>query len=311
VDIHAKGGGMMGRKTGIQWCDDTVNPSSGCDGCELWKLLRRQTDMAAAIQGGSCYAGHLQVNRLSKAMPELYSADFMEVRMIPGRMKKAASGRDLTGTDRPEKPWLNGMPRIIFVGDMGDIFSEAITFEFLKAELIDNATSKQGRRHIWMVLTKRPRRMNEFAEWLEFHGIEWPENIWVGTSITHKASLTRLDYLIESTAKFKFISAEPLREAVDLSPWFPGVDLCIIGGESTQGEFEAIPFDLQWARDLIEQCRRAEVAALVKQLGSRPYFIGRKQRHDWPLVDSHGGDWGEWPADLRVREFPVVAEAVR
>ncbi len=22
--------------TGIQWCDDTVNPVAGCDGCELF-----------------------------------------------------------------------------------------------------------------------------------------------------------------------------------------------------------------------------------------------------------------------------------
>lgn len=27
----------MGQKTGISWCDDTINPTSGCDGCELWK----------------------------------------------------------------------------------------------------------------------------------------------------------------------------------------------------------------------------------------------------------------------------------
>lgn len=28
------------------------------------------------------------------------------------------------------------------------------------------------------------------------------------------------------------------------------------------------------------------------------------------LRDSHGGDWDEWPADLRVRQFPTIREAV-
>ena len=26
----------MSIKTKIQWCDSTVNPTMGCDGCELW-----------------------------------------------------------------------------------------------------------------------------------------------------------------------------------------------------------------------------------------------------------------------------------
>jgi hypothetical protein len=26
-----------------------------------------------------------------------------------------------------------------------------------------------------------------------------------------------------------------------------------------------------------------------------------------PLRDRHGGDWSEWPEELRVREFPIEA----
>ena len=38
----------------------------------------------------------------------------------------------------------------------------------------------------------------------------------------------------------------------------------------------------------------------VKQLGSRPVDGGSPM----PLADSHGGDWEEWPRDLRVRQCP-------
>lgn len=72
----------MGKDTNIEWCDSTINGTSGCDGCELWNAQVR-----------TCYAGNLQTNRLSQSpkMAHLYSRDFSEVRMIPGRYAQAAS----------------------------------------------------------------------------------------------------------------------------------------------------------------------------------------------------------------------------
>ncbi len=80
--------------------------------------------------------------------------------------------------------------------------------------------------------------------------------------------------------------------------------------------------DLAWARSLVEQCAAAGVACFVKQLGRRPVYtvdnrggdgmdvrvLGPTSQHTVPgISDSHGGDMDEWPADLRVREFPEVA----
>jgi hypothetical protein len=31
----------MAETTGIQWVDGTVNPTMGCDGCELWNKQRK------------------------------------------------------------------------------------------------------------------------------------------------------------------------------------------------------------------------------------------------------------------------------
>jgi len=110
----------LGKTTEIQWCDSTVNPTTGCDGCELWSEHGPRT----------CYAGILHEGRMAKALPDLYDKDFTQVRLAKGRMVKAAAWSDLAGTDRPDKPWLNGMPRTIFVGDMGDILSRTISYDY-------------------------------------------------------------------------------------------------------------------------------------------------------------------------------------
>ncbi len=88
---------------------------------------------------------------------------------------------------------------------------------------------------------------------------------------------------------------EPLWESVELP--LEGIDWVICGGESGSA---ANPFDLAWARELREQCREAEVAFFVKQLGSNPVEDGEPLK----LKDGHGGDWNEWPDDLRIRELP-------
>ncbi len=95
----------------------------------------------------------------------------------------------------------------------------------------------------------------------------------------------------------------------------PTLDWVIAGGESGPG---ARKMELEWARSILEQCKSAGVSVFMKQLGacaSDPVngLAGAKLAVDpaaAPLIarrlrDSHGGDWDEWPADLRVREFPV------
>jgi protein gp37 len=315
----------MGKSTGIQWADDTVNCTSGCDGCELWKLLESQADVGLRIYGGPCYAGNLQEQRLSKSLPHLYSSNFTEVRMIPGRMHKAAGWSDLTGTNRADKPWLNGLPRIIFVDDLGDLFSRAVTFDFIKAEVIDTAMSKRGSRHVWMLLTKQPLRMAEFDGWLASRGIAWPNNVMAGTSITTQKTLSRVRQLVKVRARHRFLSVEPQWEEISLAsilwtevsetdPTFKpvttrNIHLVIQGGESDQGPWKAHPFDLAWARSLRAECRAAGVPYFMKQLGSRVHDSSRRTpMQNLPIVfkDHHGGEWEEWEEGLRVREFPAV-----
>lgn len=56
----------------------------------------------------------------------------------------------------------------------------------------------------------------------------------------------------------------------------------------------------EWARDIRKQCDR--VPLFVKQLGAHPCFIDTD--NPWPCRSAKGGDISEFPADLRIREYP-------
>lgn len=84
------------------------------------------------------------------------------------------------------------------------------------------------------------------------------------------------------------------------------IDWIIVGGESGP---KARPFNIEWARETIAQCKDAGVPCFVKQLGSAPYeaYFGAAPQAELKVftkpADPKGGDPAEWPEDLRVREF--------
>lgn len=173
--------------------------------------------------------------------------------------------------------------------------------------------------------------------------LEWPiANIWAGVSVESEDYLHRVVDLHATPATKRFISYEPALGPIDWDypdslypngprmccggfdcgcqgkpvdpPLIHGIDWLIIGGESGPG---ARPFNIEWARNTIRQCRVAGVAPFLKQVGARPFDVPRyRQVTSWPLdvnwktattphlSDRKGGDMTEWPEDVRVREFP-------
>ncbi|MGI9306846.1 MAG: phage Gp37/Gp68 family protein [Gammaproteobacteria bacterium] len=198
----------------------------------------------------------------------------------------------------------------------------------------------------------------------------WPlPNVWEGASVEDQATADeRILELLQTAAARRFISYEPALGPVafaghlwpsgipghcvdiDGAWWHPPghcegasvncrgdcclspLDWIIVGGESGPG---ARPFDVEWARSTIRQCREARVACFVKQLGTsvrcateapecgRAVCVGEYEGHGgqqpacarccahgnedgycWPL-SRKGSDPSEWPEDLRVREFPA------
>lgn len=158
-------------------------------------------------------------------------------------------------------------------------------------------------------------------------------NVWLGTSVEDQATADeRIPHLLATPAAIRFVSAEPLLGRLDPSnirlpngdvlnaltgeihdantgcivQESAALDQIIVGGESGPN---ARPFDLAWARSILAQCKAAEVPCFVKQLGTKPIGNwGDQMRHavnfELHIHDKKGGDWSEWPTDLRVREFP-------
>jgi protein gp37 len=320
------------KETTIQWTHSTINPTSGCDGCELYRrpppTLTTEEELREWLKKQPCYAAQVHELRWAKSLavthPEMYATHFYEMRTIAGRMAKAASWGPVNDDEAKSKPWFTTRRRHIFVSDMSDALSRDVPFEFLRDEIIAAAASKQGQRHIWQWLTKRPERMVEFDRWLASQNIAWPANLWAGTSVTtQRTADVRVPALLKVRAAVRFLSCEPLFEAVDLTgklchwtnddgtgSWFtpvpgkvlrPLVHWVIVGGASG---YQPAPFDLRWPESLIKQCSAAGVPCFVKQLGANP--IGYNGTGRFALKDTHGGEWSEWPDYLRVRNIPAA-----
>lgn len=168
------------------------------------------------------------------------------------------------------------------------------------------------RWHVWKEMRNLPNGINRHFAWgvgdhePQIRG-NWPlPNIWLGVSVEDQKSLERIMHLRECPAAVQWISIEPLLEDLGQirgyleqlrNPW------AVVGGESGSN---ARPFDIAWARSIIDQCKATDVPVFIKQLGAKPYetFNGTGSA----LVSLHsrkGGDIDEWPEDLQVREYPA------
>ena len=161
------------------------------------------------------------------------------------------------------------------------------------------------------VLTKRPARMATLlgdSRWYrQFVADGIASNIHVGVSVENQYwADQRIPLLLETPAAVRFLSVEPLLKPVDLGPWVAeagpndwpvashDLDWVIVGGESGPG---ARPCDTDWIRSIVRQCQETCVPVFVKQLGSA-------WARENGAKDRKSGDMAEWPADLRVREWP-------
>lgn len=107
----------------------------------------------------------------------------------------------------------------------------------------------------------------------------WPlPNAWLGVSVEDQQTANaRIPLLLQTPAAVRWISAEPLLDAVDISGWIDpdyftgcaddgiqGLHWVVVGGESGKN---ARPMHPDWARSLRDQCREAGVAFVFKQWG--------------------------------------------
>lgn len=272
----------MSGDSSIEWTDATWNPVRGCDkispGCK------------------HCYAETF-AERWRGVKGHAYEQGF-DLRLVPSSL---------------DWPLRRRKPLDIFVNSMSDLFHKDIPNEYIAAVF---GVMRAAPRHRFQVLTKRAARLPEWFAWhaaevkrRDLHwepwrvcedeareqGVddlpaagcvaEWPSpNVWIGVSCEdHKHGLPRLEHLRNTPAAVRFVSFEPLLEdlgAIDLT----GIHWAIVGGESGHG---ARPMDVEWMRNIKDQCVAAGVKFFGKQLG------GVKDKRPLPILD--GQQWTEMP----------------
>lgn len=195
----------MAIKTNISWCDSSVNLMMGCQGCELW-------NPKAGVR--QCYAGVLTERYAGR---KGWPLSFDQPALFLDRLDEALRWPDLSGKERPDKPWLNGQPRIIFVNDMGDTFTSGLPLDWLAPVL----KRMEDSPHQYLFLTKRSRRMADF-----FGDQELPGNIWPGVTVTGRGSEARIRDLARIESTRRWVSFEPLLSELSADVLYGGSWRC-------------------------------------------------------------------------------------
>lgn len=285
----------MGENSAIAWTDATVNfwwgctkVGPGCDHCYAEQWDKRT--------GGAHWGLGVPRRRIAGAP-----------KMIERLSRKRPGAR-------------------VFIQSMSDLFDNEIPIEWLDDAwdwicIVDTI-------HI-QIVTKRVSIIEKRLAAIDVTA--WPKHAGLIITVVNQEEVDRdVPRALALKAKFGIpwlgLSIEPqIADIVLQNEWLSrrsvGISWVIGGGESKQGkDHEPRHYDLAWARSLRDQCAAAGVAYFQKQLGARP-LIARSQWHndlsikardvkDGPTVDlvlkdrRAGADPSEWPADLRVMQFP-------
>lgn len=280
----------MGSK--IEWCDETWNYITGCspvsEGCV------------------HCYA-----RKMAYRMKGRFGYDQDDPFKVT------------VHNDKIGQPMKWKKPKRIFVSSMGDLFHDDVPFRDI--HLVFEIMARYS-HHTYMILTKRPERMKEFFETKTPNKADlWP-NVWLGvTAENQERADERIPVLLDIPAAIHFVSIEPILGPADLNKdiggtlWIggqrghggkhshddgklhhhcdnrckPGLDWVICGGETGQG---ARPMDIQWARDIKDQCLFAQIPFFFKSTGTATFFpCGKKRRIDGKQHSLDGKLYNEFP----------------
>lgn len=238
----------MADGSAIEWTDATWNPVTGC-------------------------------TKITPGCDNCYAARFSErFRGVPGHPFEG--GFDLTL--RPERlgqPLSWRRSRMIFVNSMSDLFHKQVPKSFVD-KVFD--TMERADWHVFQVLTKRSSLMRDYLR-LRYANRDAPGHIWLGVSVEEAAAKSRIDHLRAAPAQVRFLSIEPLIASVGQMN-LDGIHWVIAGGESGPG---ARPMEIDWAREVRNECARQSVSFFFKQWGGiRPKSGGR---------ELDGREWNEMP----------------
>ena len=184
-----------------------------------------------------CYARSI-ANRFGNIFPNGFEPTF-----YPDRLS-APQNTNPPKSNRVDK-------RLVFVGSMTDFCGD-----WVKAVWIEKvfAAIKANPQWTYATLTKNPQRAAQ---------IEWPSNIWVGTSIDTQARIKPAERAFGKIEdRIAFLSCEPMLEDLTFSH-LNRFDWIIIGAKSQSGGRKKQP-KKKWVTHLYQQAREAGCAVFMK-----------------------------------------------
>lgn len=181
---------------------------------------------------------------------------------------------------------------------------------------------------------------------IDASGAPWPlNNVWFGARVRTQAELDASGkLLLEAPSTNHFILVDPMMgpleiengrknrwsvptdhdrhgngiEWTDPGEWYVPFDWVIVRGKCSGREEDLIKLDLSWVRSLARQCLKARVPIFVDRLGAHVFdrppvrmTEGSVGMLHGPfsrvrLRSKYGSVPGEWPEDVRFRQFPVL-----
>lgn len=219
-------------KTKIEWCDEVLNPITGC------------TKVSLGCK--NCYAESMFV-RFAKQW-----GSFNELRFHPKRLEG--------------KPLSQVKPLTIFVNSMSDMFHERMPFEW---QIKVFGRLARYTQHKFIILTKRPKQMVAVLAMLENKGINVRadfQHIYFGVSIEDSDNLDRLALLRIANEKLGIktvVSFEPLLGPIYDFTKIYKPNWIIIGCESGKDKRDC---DVEWIRTLTHEGLMNGIPVFVKQM---------------------------------------------
>lgn len=147
--------------------------------------------------------------------------------------------------------------KVVFVNSMSDLFHKDVPLDFIKKVF---QVMNENPQHVFQVLTKRAERLMEVQ-----HELKWTHNIWMGVSVENQEVSSRIQYLLKTEARVKFLSLEPLIGPLT-NLRLDGIDWVIVGGESGR---KPRPMKADWVLNIQSQCEEKGVAFFFKQWGGK------------------------------------------
>lgn len=172
-------------------------------------------------------------------------------------------------------------PAKSFVTDMGDLFHNEVTDEFIHKVF---EVMLKVPKHRFYVLTKRAERLGTLGPQLP-----WKPWIWAGVTVESNEYVDRIEQLKNLAPDVnKFILMEPLLSSMPKLN-LDGISWVVVGGE-TNKKMKFRPMKIEWVRDIRDQVKNAGLPFMFK------HWPGRTHNSKVALLD--GKIWDEYPASL-------------